>query len=47
MKSSDQRIPHQELPLKAQRARSLIYIVMAFFIILPFVLFWLVGSIRF
>jgi hypothetical protein len=35
------------LPLRARRAIRIIYLGMAIFILLPFLLVWLTGSIRF
>jgi hypothetical protein len=36
-----------EFPLRAKRAVRIIYLGMAIFILLPFLLVWLTGSIRF
>ena len=39
----------QEVPLqqKADRARRIIYVVMALFVLLPFLVIWITGAIRF
>jgi hypothetical protein len=37
----------EELPRRARRAVRIIYLGMAIFILLPFLLVWLTGSIRF
>lgn len=47
MDSPEQPLRHQELPPKARRAVRIIYIAMAIFIFLPFLLVWLTGSFRF
>jgi hypothetical protein len=47
MESSDQPLSQQDLPPKARRAIRIIYIAMAILSILPFVLAWLTGAIRF
>ena len=47
MESLDQPLSYQDLPPKARRAVRIIYIAMAILIILPFVLAWLTGAIRF
>lgn len=47
MESLDQSQRKQELPPHAQRVVRLIYIVMGVMILLPFILVWLTGAIRF
>jgi len=47
MDSSDQPLSYEELPPKSRRAVRIIYIAMAIFILLPFVLVWLTGAFRF
>lgn len=46
MDTSDQPIRYPQLPPKAQRAVRIIYITMAIFILLPFLLVWLTGAMR-
>ncbi|MDQ8194323.1 hypothetical protein QEH59_07795 [Coraliomargarita sp. SDUM461004] len=47
MNSINQSHPPGELPAKAQRVRRILYIAMAIMMLLPVILFWLVGAIRF
>lgn len=47
MQSTDQPPNSRELPPKARRAVRMIYIAMAVMILLPFILIWLTGSLRF
>ena len=47
MDPEDQSPNSKELPPKAQRVIRLIYVAMAFMILLPLVLVWLTGTLRF
>jgi hypothetical protein len=47
MESPEEPPNREELPRRARRAVRIIYLGMAIFILLPFLLVWLTGSIRF
>ena len=46
MESTDEPDRAPELPPKARRTVRIIYVVMAFMILLPFLLIWLMGAFR-